>query len=154
MLQRSRRQTYAEPHHLVASWSRYCNPMSEENVAVVKRLFDRYRHGDYVEAAACLAPDVVYEVGQELPLRGRDEVRAMWERWDSTWDGLATVPEDYLDAGNHVLVTVFYSARGRGSGIEYEERLFDVYSFSDGQCIRKREFRQRSDAAEAAGLEQ
>ena len=65
----------------------------------------------------------------------------MWERWDSTWDGLETVPEDFLDAGDQVLVTVLYSAHGRGSGIEYEERLFDVYSFSDGQCVRKREFR-------------
>ena len=125
--------------------------MSQANVEVVKRLFESYRRGDYAGAAACLAPDVVYEVGQELPLRGREQVRAMWERWDSTWDGLETVPEDFLDAGDQVLVTVFYSARGRGSGIEYEERLFDVYSFSDGLCVSKREFRQRSDAVEATG---
>jgi ketosteroid isomerase-like protein len=123
--------------------------MSEANVEIVKRLFESYRRGDYAEAAACLAPDVVYEVGQELPLRGREEVRAMWQRWDSTWDGLETVPEEFLDAGDHVLVTVFYSARGRGSGIAYEERLFDVYSFSGGRCVRKREFRQRSEAVEA-----
>ena len=128
--------------------------MSQANVEVVKRLFESYRRGDYEEAGACLAADVVYEVGQELPLRGREEVRAMWERWDSTWDGLETVPEDFLDAGDQVLVTVFYSARGRGSGIEYEERLFDVYTFSGGQCVRKREFRERSDAAEAARLDQ
>jgi ketosteroid isomerase-like protein len=62
-------------------------------------------------------------------------------------------PEEFIDAGDRVLVTVFYSARGRGSGIGYEERLFDVYSFSDGQCVRKREFRQRSDAVEATGLD-
>jgi ketosteroid isomerase-like protein len=128
--------------------------MSQANVEVVKRLFESYRRGDYAEAAACLAADVVYEVGQELPLRGREEVRAMWERWDSTWDDLETVPEDFLDAGDEVLVTVYYSARGRGSGIAYEERLFDVYTFSDGQCVRKREFREPSDAAEAAGLDQ
>ena len=77
----------------------------------------------------------------------------MWERWDSTWDELETVPEDFADAGDDVLVTVHYSARGRGSGIEYEERLFEVYTFRDGQCVRKREFRERSDAAEAAGLD-
>jgi ketosteroid isomerase-like protein len=63
------------------------------------------------------------------------------------------VPEDFTDAGDQVLVTVYYSARGRGSGIEYEERLFDVYTFSDGQCVRKREFRERSEAVEAAGLD-
>jgi ketosteroid isomerase-like protein len=117
---------------------------------VVKRLFESYRRGDYAEAAACLALDVVYEVAQELPLRGRAEVRAMWERWDSTWGEMETVPEDFTDAGDQVLVTVYYSARGRGSGSQYEERLFDVYTFSDGQCVRKREFRQRSDAVAAA----
>ena len=91
--------------------------MSQANVEIVERLFESYRRGDYEEAAACLAPDVVYEVGQELPLRGRAEVRAMWERWDSTWDDLETVPEDFLDAGDQVLVTVHYSARGRGSDL-------------------------------------
>ena len=127
--------------------------MSAANVAVVRRLFECYGRGAYAEAAACLAPDVVHEVGQELPLHGRAEVVAMWERWDSTWDEIETVPEEFTDVGDQVLVTVYYSSRGRGSGIEYEERLFDVYTFSDGQCIRKREFRRRSDALEAAGLD-
>ena len=127
--------------------------MSQANVEVVRRLFDLYSRGDYAAAAECLAPDVVYEVGQELPLAGRPAVRGMWERWDSTWEGLKTVPEEFVDAGDEVLVTVYYSARGRGSGIEYEERLFDVYTFSDGECVRKREFRDRAEAAAAAGLD-
>jgi ketosteroid isomerase-like protein len=126
--------------------------MSQANVEVVRRLFDSYRRGHYAEAAACLAADVVYEVGQELPARGREAVRAMWERWDSTWDELETVPEEFIDAGHQVFVTVRYSARGRGSGIEYEERLFDVYTFSNGLCVRKQEFRERFEALEAAGL--
>jgi ketosteroid isomerase-like protein len=127
--------------------------MSQANVEVIRRLFDAYRRGDYAEAAECLAAHIVYEVGQELPARGREEVRAMWERWDSTWDQLETVPEEFIDAGEQVLVTVHYSARGRGSGIEYDERLFEVYTFSDGQCVRKQEFRQRSEALGAAGLD-
>jgi ketosteroid isomerase-like protein len=49
---------------------------SESNVDVVRRLFETYRRGDYAEAAACLAPDVVYEVGQELPATGPDAVAA------------------------------------------------------------------------------
>jgi ketosteroid isomerase-like protein len=60
---------------------------------------------------------------------------------------------NYAEAGDQVLVAVHYSARGRGSGIEYQERLFDVYTVLDGQCVRKREFRARSDAVEAAGLD-
>jgi ketosteroid isomerase-like protein len=126
--------------------------MSQANVAVVRQLFESYERGDYEEAAECLAPDVVYEVGQELPALGRAAVRAMWERWDSTWEEAETVPEEFIDAGDHVLVTVKYSTRGRGSGIKYEERLFDVYTFSDGEIAHKREFRDRAEAAEAANL--
>ena len=77
----------------------------------------------------------------------------MWERWDGAWEDMETVPEEFLDAGEHVVVTVRYSARGRGSGIEYDERLYDVYTVRDGRCDRKLEFKQRSEALEAAGLE-
>jgi ketosteroid isomerase-like protein/GNAT superfamily N-acetyltransferase len=125
---------------------------SESNVDVVRRLFETYRRGDYADAVACLAPDVVYEVGQELPATGPDAVVEMWKRWDSTWEDLETVPEEFVEAGNQVVVTVRYSARGRGSGIKYEERLFDVYTLRDGRCVHKVEFRERSDALKAAGM--
>jgi ketosteroid isomerase-like protein len=122
--------------------------MWQANVEVVKRLFESYR-----QAAACLAPDVVYEVGQELAARGRAEVRAMWERWDGTWEELETVPEEFTDTGTRSSSPSTTRRAGRGSGIEYEERLFDVDTFRDGQCVRKREVRERSEAVEAAGLD-
>jgi ketosteroid isomerase-like protein len=128
--------------------------MSETNVDVIRRLFDSYSRGDYVGAADCLAPDVVYEVGQEMPAIGRDSVQEMWERWDTAWDEMETVPEEFVAAGDNVFVTVHYSARGRGSGIRYHERLFDVYTLRDGMCVRKLEFRRRSEALEAAGIEE
>jgi ketosteroid isomerase-like protein len=92
--------------------------MSQANVDVLRRLFDSHKRRHYAEAAKGLAPDVVYEVGQELPAHGREAVRAMWERWDNIWDELETVPEEFIDAGHQVLVTIHYSARGRGSGIK------------------------------------
>ena len=127
--------------------------MSRANVEVIRTLFETYGRGDYHAAAACLAPGVAYEVGQELPALGPDEVRAMWERWDGAWEEMETVPEEFLDAGEHVVVIVHYKARGRGSGIEYDERLYDVYTVRDGRCVRKLEFKQRSEALAAAGLD-
>ena len=44
------------------------------------------------------------------------------------------------------------SARGRGSGIVVDNRTFDVYTLLDGKCVRKVEFKLRSEALEAAGL--
>jgi ketosteroid isomerase-like protein len=133
---------------------RYCLSTSQANIEVIRHLFDSYRRGDYAEAAACLAAHIVYEVALRScrPAGGRRS-GPCGERWDGTWDELETVPEEFIDAGQHVLVTVHYSARGRGSRIKYEERLFDVYTFGNGQCVRKQEFRERSEAHEAAGLD-
>jgi ketosteroid isomerase-like protein len=126
--------------------------MAQENVEIVRRFFEAIRQGDNAAALACLAPDVEYQVGQELPMRGRDAVWAMWERWESDWEELETVTEEFLDAGEHVVVTVRCAARGRGSGVEVDNRTFDVFTLRDGKCVRKLEFQVRSEALAAVGL--
>ena len=126
--------------------------MSQENVEIVRKFIEDYRRGDYDEALASLAPDVVYKVAQEAPVHGPEAVRAVWERWETDWEELRTVPEDFIDAGDHVVVTIRYSGRGRHSGIEIADTFFQVWSFRDGKCVRKIEVTDRAEALEAAGL--
>ena len=126
--------------------------MSIENVRVVRRLFEQYERGDWEAALDCLAPEVVYETGQELPAVGREAVRQMWERWGDAWEEIDTETGDWMDAGDSVLVTVTYRGRGAGSGIEHVDVLFDVYELRDGLVVRKREFRDRAEALREAGL--
>lgn len=125
--------------------------MSQANVDAVGSSLEAYRRGDYLRASAYLAPDVVWHVGQELPAHGPAAVRERWERWDSDWEELETIAEEVIDAGDKVFVAVHYRGRGRGSGVEVEDRLFEVHSFRDGQCVRKVDYRARSEALEAAG---
>jgi ketosteroid isomerase-like protein len=126
--------------------------MSQENVEVVRRYLDLIQRRDLDAALACLAPEVEYEVGQELPMRGRDAVRAMWDRWERDWEDYELLPEEFIDAGDRVLVTVRCSARGRGSGIVVDQRTFDVYRLAGGKCVSKREYQVRSEALGAVGL--
>jgi ketosteroid isomerase-like protein len=126
--------------------------MSQENVEVVRRYLDLIQQRDLDAALACLAPEVEYEVGQELPMRGRDAVRAMWDRWERDWEDYELLPEEFIDAGDRVLVTVRCSARGRGSGIVVDQRTFDVYRLRGGKCVSKREYQVRTEALGAVGL--
>jgi len=126
--------------------------MSQENVDATRTSIEAYRRGDYARASAHLAPDVVWTVGQELPAHGPAAVRAVWERWDGEWDELETVIEEVIDAGDKVLMAVSYRGRGRASGVEVNDRLFEVHTFCDGQCVRKVDFRERAEALAAAGL--
>ena len=126
--------------------------MSDENVEATRRSIEAYRRGDYAGASAHLAPDVVWAVGQELPAHGPAAIKEMWKRWDGEWDQPQTVIEEVIDAGGAVIIAVRYRGRGRASGVEVNDRLFEVHTFRDGQCIRKVDFRERADALEAAGL--
>ena len=67
-------------------------------------------------------------------------------------EAIGTEPEEFIDAGDRVLVTVHYSGRGSGSGIHLDDRLFDVYTLRDCKILHKAEFRERAEALAAAGL--
>ena len=60
--------------------------------------------------------------------------------------------EEFLDAGDRVLVTAYFRGRGRGSGIDIDTCFYEVYTLRDGRVVRVDEFTKRADALEAAGL--
>jgi uncharacterized protein len=122
--------------------------MSQEDVEIVRRCFEAWARGDDAAALEFLAPDVVWKVAQGGPAQGPDAVQSVWQRWEADWDELEETPEEFVDAGDHVLVTVRHKGRGRGSGIEIAGRTFHVYTFRDGKIL---EVTERSEAPRSRG---
>jgi ketosteroid isomerase-like protein len=128
--------------------------MSEENVEIVRRAFayEIYGVGDRAEAEAIFDPNFVMNPTEEGPSYGLDAIRDNFERWASAWEDLQVTAEEFLDAGDRVLVTEHHRGRGRGSGIEVDTRLYSVYTLRDGKVIRADEYGERAEALKAAGL--
>jgi ketosteroid isomerase-like protein len=126
--------------------------MSQENVEAVRSSIEAYQRGDYAAASAYLARDVVWEVGQEGPLRGPAAVQDAWKRWDSEWDELEMIPAEFIEVGDNVVVAMHYRGRGLASGAEVTDRQFEVHTFRQRQCVHKVDYRERAEALEAAGL--
>ena len=91
---------------------------------------------------------------EEGPSYGLDAIRDNFERWASAWEELQVTAEDFLDAGDRVLVTEHHQGRGRGSGIEVDARFYYVYTLRDGKVLRADQYAERAEAFEAAGLEE
>ena len=132
--------------------------MSQENVEIVRKAFayEYYGRGDQAEAEMYFTADFEmnpYEgaVGEERTF-GRDSIRRNLERWASAWESLEVSAEEFVDAGDRVLVTVHHRGRGHGSGVEIEGLYFDVYTLREGKVARVDEFLNRADALKAAGL--
>ena len=123
--------------------------MSLENVEVVRRFLVV---DDLDEALADVDPGIVWNPVEESSAQGHDPVRASTARWKSEWDDYELIPEEFADMGDRVVVTVRFRARGRGSGIEVDARLYDVFTLRGGKIVRMDQFAEQSEALEAAGL--
>ena len=126
--------------------------MSQENVELVQRAFEAYVREGAGGGIEAFDPEVVWHPADEAPQHGVDAALAHLRRWEAEWDELSTVPEEFIDADDVVLVAVRFSGRGKASGIEVETVTYELYTVRDGKIVRMDEFTERSAALEAAGL--
>src|SRR5919108_5315232 len=91
--------------------------MSQQNVEILRRMFERLgRGGEHSEALyEVLDEEVVWDTTGHLPegrvFRGHDGVRQFWRTWRGTWETWKFWPEEMVDAGDTVVV----SMRQRGA---------------------------------------
>jgi ketosteroid isomerase-like protein len=126
--------------------------MSRENVEVVKQAYDAYVRRDLSRALESYDDDVIFNPGEEAPLRGHGAVLAYLERWEEPWDDYEVEAEEFIDAGARVVVTFHFKGRGKRSGIEVDARSYHVHALRDGKIVRMDEYTDRDEALEAAGI--
>ena len=119
--------------------------MSQANVEIVRTFLSV----DVDEALTYADPGIVWNPIEELPTQGHDAVRASLAHWKAEWDDYRLVPEEFVDMGERVVVTVRVEGRGRGSGVSIDARFYDVYSLRDGRIVRMDQFTERSEAVAA-----
>ena len=132
--------------------------MSQENVEIVRRMFDAFTGGDAAAALAAFDPEIEWDTTRIVPdgdvYHGHEGVARFFRRWLGTWEESAQELKELIDAGHQVIAAIRESGRGKGSGVEVEVERFDVYSLRDGKIVRYRWYRDRAEALEAAGLQE
>jgi uncharacterized protein len=130
--------------------------MSQENVEVVRRMYDAFHSGDADGALAHFDPDVVIDASKARPDvgvgHGREQVNAFVTSWVGTWEEWREDIEEMRDLGSRVLVLTVQHGRGRGSGVDVEARYTFLYDVHGGKITRMALYGELGEALEAAGL--
>ena len=130
--------------------------MSQENVEIVRRMYDAFHSGDADGALAHFDPDVVIDASKARPDvgvgQGREQVNAFVTSWVGTWEEWREDVEEMRDLGSRVLVLTVQHGRGRGSGVDVEARYTFLYDVHGGKITRMALYGEPGEALEAAGL--
>jgi ketosteroid isomerase-like protein len=131
--------------------------MSQQNVDLARRGYEALAAGDVERVLELIDPDVSVEVHTGRPdlperLRGHagflENLRGLME----VFEDIEIEPEEFIDLGEDLVVTIFTAGHGRASGIRVENRVVHIWTIRDGKATRFRVFGTRQEALEALGL--
>ena len=133
--------------------------MSQENVAVVRRIFDSINQGDIDRAMEAVTEDFEMDWSNSIsPLkrvyRGREQVREVWVSFLDAFDSLRWDPTEFVHVDESRLIVVNHThLRGRGSGVEVEAVGAQLWTINhDGSAKSFKLYQSKAEALEAAGL--
>ena len=117
--------------------------MSARNVEIVKAMNEAYMAGEYFESLQALDPDIEWQgtkggLDEHMVYRGHEEVIKGFADNLMTWERLRLDYEQYIDAGDHVVVFVHEVARGLKSGVEVETDTAVVFRIENDRIIQAR----------------
>jgi ketosteroid isomerase-like protein len=129
--------------------------MSQENVEIVRRAWEALDRGDVEAALRDAAPDAEFDqtraIGMDRGVYTRDEFRRLTEAFIATWELARWEAEEFIDAGEHVVMSFTNRMTGR-DGIEVQARGTLLWTLRAGKVVRVRLYQKRREALEAAGL--
>jgi len=128
--------------------------MSQENIEIVRRWIWAFEH-DTDTFVALAHPEIEWAPFEEnhTVFHGLDG--ALWIRrgWLDAWAEHRMDIEEIIDRGDDVVVSMHVIARGKGSGVEVDVRLYPHAKIRDGKVVYIFEHEDRAGALEAAGVD-
>ena len=134
--------------------------MSQENVEALRWLYGEWARGDLWALRKIADPKIEWEwtagmrsiAGEQRIYRGLDEVGATTRDWVRHWDFYWMTADDFIEAGEEIVVPMCLHARMPGSDSVLEQHIVAVWTLRNGKALRVRYYDDRAEALEAAGL--
>lgn len=124
-------------------------------VDIVKRSYVAFAAHDMDAVLADMHPDIEWHQAQGLPHGGTyhglaNVRRAIFDPLDAEWwDEFSAVPDQFLDAGDDVVVLGRYRGVAKGTGKKLDVPFVHVWTLEEGLAVRFRQFLDTAGWVEA-----
>lgn len=134
--------------------------MPERNVALIGAVYDAFAAGDIAGVLGRMSPDMVWNEAENFPYadgnpyRGPEAILGgVFARLGSEWDGFAAVPDEFLDAGDAVVVLGRYRGVCKATGRSIDAQFAHVWRVADGKAASFQQYTDTLQAARVMGRE-
>jgi ketosteroid isomerase-like protein len=129
-----------------------------DNVEIMRRGFEGFRQRGIDAMADLIHPDFEAHADPQLTTepdvyRGADGIRRWYEGFEGFMEEVRFETDEFVGSGDRVLVAARLVGRGAGSGIEVEQRAWQVWTLRDGRAIRLDTYADEAEARREAGLD-
>ncbi|TFI57983.1 nuclear transport factor 2 family protein [Sphingomonas parva] len=127
--------------------------MSQENVDLVRGIYDAFGSGDVAGALSRMGDDIVWNEAENYPYadgnpyRGPQAVLGVFGRIAGDWDGFTVMPNQFLDAGDTVVVLGRYRGTFKATGRAQNSQMIHVWRVENGKAAS---FQQYVDTLQVA----
>jgi ketosteroid isomerase-like protein len=130
--------------------------MSQNNIDIIERAYADLNRRDVDAWLEAFHPHAeMYDLAggpETLAREGHEALREWVETMDEIWEGGRHEPEEFVDAGDFVVVVLRVRARRRDIGVPFDMPLFHVFEMRDGKIQRGTAYLDKAEALEAVGL--
>jgi uncharacterized protein len=128
-----------------------------EDVERLRGAYAAFNEGGVEAILERLSPDFQVRDRESSPDRetryGREGVKQLFDSYMEAFDALRLEPEEFIDAGDQIVVSLHQLVRGKGSGAQVVGRIAHVWTMRRGAGLRLRIFADKERALEALRAE-
>ena len=130
--------------------------MSQENVEIVRAVFDSFSRDDTSAMLELFDPSVVFTPIPDAPdvqsFHGHEGLLEGLAQSTEIWEDFSVELREMRDFDDHVLASLRWWGRGPSSGIQVEVDICALVTFRENKVVRWLLFESEQQALEAAGL--
>ena len=131
--------------------------MSQENVQVIQGLYEAFGRGDVPAVLGRMDEGVEWNEAENFiyadgnPYVGPQAVlEGVFARFGSEWEGFTVTPEEWLDAGERIVVLGTYSGRHKSTGKQVRAQFAHIWSVREGRVVRFQQYTDTKQFADTA----
>ncbi len=121
--------------------------MSQDNVQLVRRLYEAFGKGDVGAVISILDPGIDWLEAEGFiyadrnPYKGSQAVlEGVFLRFATEWDGFTVSPQEWLDAGDHVVVFGTYTGTYKNTQKSVRAPFAHIWGVAGSKVVKYRQF--------------